>query len=357
MWTRVRVRRGAEAAHRVRELRLGSVPRRSDRRPVGRDHEGSQRGVVRDRRRRVTPWAERRSGSERPDGPEAGPLSRWIWKPRWIPGSSWRRSRSSCSSRRTPRELRRGPGRFRRPHLCRGGDRLRPARGRAGEPGRRSRVRAAGDRLRARVPVVRVPLAGRVRRRRRDLGRLRQANDDRAAAVARERLAGNRLHRLQAVTEVLARAMTPEDVAKATVAAAIEALGADAGGLTVRSGTTRRRSRCSSAPPWTSLPRTDGDDTDRYPGSGPGDRANRPADLHRDPWRADRAVPDRPQDRRRCPIRRVRRRPGRARGRGPRSAEPRVPPRSHGAARGARAPAVDRSSGGDRPQPHPVERG
>ena len=66
-------------------------------------------------------------------------------------------------------------------------------------------------------------------------GRLRQANEDRAAAVGRERLAGNRLHRLQAVTEVLARAVTPEDVAKATVAAAIEALGADAGGLTVRS--------------------------------------------------------------------------------------------------------------------------
>jgi serine phosphatase RsbU (regulator of sigma subunit) len=67
-------------------------------------------------------------------------------------------------------------------------------------------------------------------------GRLRQANEDRAAAVLRERAAGNRLHRLQAVTEVLARATTPEDVAKATVAAAIDALSADAGGLTVRSG-------------------------------------------------------------------------------------------------------------------------
>jgi serine phosphatase RsbU (regulator of sigma subunit) len=66
-------------------------------------------------------------------------------------------------------------------------------------------------------------------------GRLRQANEDRAAAVLRERAAGNRLHRLQAVTEVLARATTPEDVAKATVAAAIDALSADAGGLTVRS--------------------------------------------------------------------------------------------------------------------------
>lgn len=65
-------------------------------------------------------------------------------------------------------------------------------------------------------------------------GRLRQANDDRASATARERLAGNRLHRLQAVTEVLARATTPEDVANATVSAAIEALGADVGGLTIR---------------------------------------------------------------------------------------------------------------------------
>jgi serine phosphatase RsbU (regulator of sigma subunit) len=65
-------------------------------------------------------------------------------------------------------------------------------------------------------------------------GRLRQSNDDRVAAILRERAAGNRLHRLQAVTEVLARAISPEEVAKATVAAAIEALGADAGGLTVR---------------------------------------------------------------------------------------------------------------------------
>ena len=34
-------------------------------------------------------------------------------------------------------------------------------------------------------------------------GKLRQANDDRTSANGRERLAGNRLHRLQAVTEVL----------------------------------------------------------------------------------------------------------------------------------------------------------
>ncbi len=67
-------------------------------------------------------------------------------------------------------------------------------------------------------------------------GRLRQANDDRTSATARERLAGNRLHRLQAVTEVLARATNPEDVANATVSAAIDALGADVGGLTIRAG-------------------------------------------------------------------------------------------------------------------------
>jgi serine phosphatase RsbU (regulator of sigma subunit) len=65
-------------------------------------------------------------------------------------------------------------------------------------------------------------------------GRLRRANADRTSAIARERLAGNRLHRLQAVTEVLARATNPEDVATATVTAAIEALGADVGGLTMR---------------------------------------------------------------------------------------------------------------------------
>jgi serine phosphatase RsbU (regulator of sigma subunit) len=65
-------------------------------------------------------------------------------------------------------------------------------------------------------------------------GRLRQSDSDRAAAVARERLAGNRLHRLQSITQVLAGATTPEEVAQATVGAAMSALGADAGGLTVR---------------------------------------------------------------------------------------------------------------------------
>ena len=65
-------------------------------------------------------------------------------------------------------------------------------------------------------------------------GKLRRSNDDRAEAIARERFAANRLHRLQAITEVLAGAMKPEEVAQATVTAAMAALGADAAGLTVR---------------------------------------------------------------------------------------------------------------------------
>nr|MBA3738927.1 hypothetical protein [Actinomycetota bacterium] len=63
-------------------------------------------------------------------------------------------------------------------------------------------------------------------------GRLRQSDAGRSEAVARERLAGNRLHRLQAITEVLAGATTPEEVAQATVGAAMSALGADAAGFT-----------------------------------------------------------------------------------------------------------------------------
>ena len=66
-------------------------------------------------------------------------------------------------------------------------------------------------------------------------GRLRQSDAGRSEAVVRERLAGNRLHRLQAITEVLAGATTPEEVAQATIGAAMSALRADAGGLTVRS--------------------------------------------------------------------------------------------------------------------------
>ena len=66
-------------------------------------------------------------------------------------------------------------------------------------------------------------------------GRLRRADTERSSAITRERLAANRLHRLQAVTGALAGAMTSEEVAQVTVSAAMAALGADAGGLTVRS--------------------------------------------------------------------------------------------------------------------------
>ena len=99
-----RVRRGAEAAHRVRELRVGALPRRSARGPMGRDHEGSQRGLVRDRRGRVMSmdpterWvgADGRPGAaQRPDRSLAGSGTRDGSR-----ASSWRRSRSSCSSRR-----------------------------------------------------------------------------------------------------------------------------------------------------------------------------------------------------------------------------------------------------------------
>jgi serine phosphatase RsbU (regulator of sigma subunit) len=65
-------------------------------------------------------------------------------------------------------------------------------------------------------------------------GRLRRSDIDRTEAIARERVAANRLHRLQAITEALAAAMTPEEVAQATITAAIAALGADAAGVTVR---------------------------------------------------------------------------------------------------------------------------
>jgi serine phosphatase RsbU (regulator of sigma subunit) len=78
-------------------------------------------------------------------------------------------------------------------------------------------------------------------------GKLRRSDDDRAAAIARERLAANRLHRLQTITEVLAGAMTPEEVAQSVVNAATEALGADAGGLTVRTDDAPRILRVLAA--------------------------------------------------------------------------------------------------------------
>jgi serine phosphatase RsbU (regulator of sigma subunit) len=78
-------------------------------------------------------------------------------------------------------------------------------------------------------------------------GRLRQSDVDRTEAIARERLAANRLHRLQAITEVLAGAVTPEEVAQATITAAMAALRADAAGLTVRADDDPRTLRVLAA--------------------------------------------------------------------------------------------------------------
>jgi len=178
-----------------------------------------------------------RSLSERTSAREArrpGPLARWIWNPRWIPGFILAQVAVLLLFAETPRGTFEGiPGGF--------GALISVATAIVCGPLAGALVSLAGG-------IVYVPLvtdsapgtqlsvflwliasvgSGVIS------GRLRQANEDRAAAIARERFAANRLHRLQAVTEVLARAMSPEDVAGATVTAAMEALGADAGGLTV----------------------------------------------------------------------------------------------------------------------------
>jgi serine phosphatase RsbU (regulator of sigma subunit) len=65
-------------------------------------------------------------------------------------------------------------------------------------------------------------------------GRLRESDRARASATSRERLAAARLHRLQSVTGALAGAMSVDEVARVGVQAAINALGADEAGLTIR---------------------------------------------------------------------------------------------------------------------------
>jgi len=165
-----------------------------------------------------------------------GPLARWIWKPRWIPGFVLAQVAVLLLFAETPRGSFEGvPGGF--------GALLSVAAAIVCGPLAGALVSLiggvifvplvtdfeAGTQLSVLLWLIAAVGAGVIS------GRLRQATDDRGAAMARERLAANRLHRLQAVTETLARAMTPEEVATATVAAAIEALGADAGGLTVRS--------------------------------------------------------------------------------------------------------------------------
>jgi serine phosphatase RsbU (regulator of sigma subunit) len=165
-----------------------------------------------------------------------GPLARWIWKPRWIPGFILAQVAVLLLFAETPSGSFEGvPGGF--------GALLSVAAAIVCGPLAGALVSLIGG-------LVFVPLVTDFERGTQlsvflwliaavgagvISGRLRQANDDREAAMARERLAANRLHRLQAVTETLARAMTPEEVAQATVSAAMDALGADTGGLTVRS--------------------------------------------------------------------------------------------------------------------------
>jgi serine phosphatase RsbU (regulator of sigma subunit)/putative methionine-R-sulfoxide reductase with GAF domain len=177
-------------------------------------------------------WAERRS-VRRPRTP--GPLAGWIWNPRWIPGFVLAQvAVLLVFAEKSPGSFEGVPGGF--------GALLSVAAAIFCGPIAGALVSLVGG-------LVFVPLVTDFERGSQFsiflwiiasvgsgvmAGRLRQANDDRTSAIARERLAGNRLHRLQAVTEVLARATNPEDVANATVTAAIEALGADAGGLTIR---------------------------------------------------------------------------------------------------------------------------
>lgn len=177
-------------------------------------------------------WAERRS-VRKPRSP--GPLAPWIWNPRWIPGFVLAQvAVLLVFAEKSPGSFEGVPGGF--------GALLSVATAIVCGPIAGALVSLVGG-------LVFVPLVTDFERGSQFsvflwliasvgsgvmAGRLRQANGDRTSATARERLAGNRLHRLQAVTEVLARATTPEDVANATVSAAIEALGADVGGLTIR---------------------------------------------------------------------------------------------------------------------------
>jgi serine phosphatase RsbU (regulator of sigma subunit) len=179
-------------------------------------------------------WAEPRSVRK---SRTPGPLARWIWNPRWIPGFVLAQvAVLLVFAERRPGTFEGVPGGL--------GALVSVAAAIVCGPIAGALVSLAGG-------LVFVPLVTDFERGSQFsiflwliasvgsgviAGRLRQANDDRTSAIARERLAGNRLHRLQAVTEVLARATTPEDVATATVTAAIEALGADVGGLTIRVG-------------------------------------------------------------------------------------------------------------------------
>jgi serine phosphatase RsbU (regulator of sigma subunit) len=164
-----------------------------------------------------------------------GPLARWIWNPRWIPGFVLAQvGMLLLFAGTSPGSYEGVPGGF--------GVIISVAAGVVCGPLAGALVAMLGGLIF--VPlvtefttgtefsvflwVVAAVGAGMI------AGRLRGADRDREVATMRERLAGNRLHRLQSITEELAAAMTPEDVAESTLTATMTALGADAGGLTVR---------------------------------------------------------------------------------------------------------------------------
>jgi serine phosphatase RsbU (regulator of sigma subunit) len=177
-----------------------------------------------------------------------GPLAPWIWNPRWIPGFVLAQvAVLLVFAEKTPGTFEGVPGGF--------GALLSVAAAIVCGPVAGALVSLVGG-------IVFVPLvtdfepgsqfsiflwliasvgAGVIS------GKLRQSNEGRGEAIARERRAANRLHRLQTVTEGLAGAMTPEEVAQATVTAAMGALGADAGGLTVRADDDPRMLRVLAA--------------------------------------------------------------------------------------------------------------
>jgi serine phosphatase RsbU (regulator of sigma subunit) len=181
----------------------------------------------------VEPTVETRPRNRKRGRP--GPLAPWIWNPRWIPGFVL--AQVGCLllfADNSPGNLEGVPGGL--------GALISVAAAIACGPLAGTLVALVGGLIFVPVVsdsrpgtqiaiflwVIAAVLAGVIS------GRLRQASADRATAIARERMAGNRLHRLQAITESLAGAVTREEVAQATVTAAMSAVGADAGGLTVR---------------------------------------------------------------------------------------------------------------------------
>ena len=157
-------------------------------------------------------------------------------------------------------------------------------------------------------------------------GRLRQANEDRAAAVGRERLAGNRLHRLQADHRGPRASDDPGgrregDGRRSDLGARRRCRRAHG----PHRRRPRRRSRCSPPRRWTSLPidgwRRHAIDT---PAPGPEIvRTGRPIFIEtRGELLARFPIVTKIEGD--AAIRRVRRRPGGARGGGPRRAEPRA---------------------------------